>query len=90
LRAIRLVFVKLWIDTQSPRELRGSLQPIPEGKQLSFADQEGLISALNDFVQAETQSIDAAEVFEVEPNSNRDHSDRPITHHPKPIRGKEV
>jgi len=46
LRKIQVFILRLFIDTESPSLLRGTVQAVPEGKPAAFQGEEALLAAL--------------------------------------------
>ena len=48
MRKIRVFILRLFIDSDSPLLLRGTVQPVPEGKPAAFQGEEALLAALRE------------------------------------------
>jgi hypothetical protein len=46
LRKIQVFILRLFIDSESPSLLRGTVQAVPEGKPAAFQGEEALLAAL--------------------------------------------
>jgi hypothetical protein len=57
MRSIRTCILRLLVDPAEPQALRGALQTVPESASYTFADEQGLLAALQEIVHSMPESV---------------------------------
>jgi hypothetical protein len=72
LRKIQVLILRLILDSNSPTDLRGTLQAVPEGRAAAFYGEEALLAAVRRASDLQPAADPLAAANPAEPPNNRD------------------